>query len=540
MNNENKNEIENTTPDTAEQVQDTRPAEEKDTAPVQQEPEKKQKKKGRMKEYFGSQRFKHGGMSTAFTAGFIVVIILINIIVGVLGDKYPSMNLDLTKDRTNTLSQQAVQVVDKVKIPTKIYILATEAQTKGDQLFASYGIKYSQVGELAAKMSEKNSNIQVQYIDLDKNPTFVNDYKNDKLVSGDVVIKSDKRYRVLAYTDLFDIQTSQDGTSQNTYSMVDSALASGLNAVISDTVSIAAFDTGHSEQLDATTYKKLLSDNSFETKDFNLLTDAIPEKAQLVVLGCPTTDFTADEIKKLDAFLSNTKLAADRSLMLTFHPNQAQMPNLAAFLKEWGMEVPQAVVVESDQSKYYSNNPSYILSNVQTTLSLTGKTVDYGEFITPQSNPINLLFASKGDKTTYSLVKSNDTSYVVDSSTKEDSNPKKTAQNTAALSQDIVKSGDKEYKANVIALGSTMMFSPEILSVNTFGNGKYIVDLSKYAAGISNESTAITSTPVQTNVSDIKLSTQMANLLGLGVFTLMIPLLVAIAGIWVYQKRRHL
>ena len=517
-----------------------KPAEE--AAP--EETDKKTKDKGEkkhwVKEYTSSAKFRHGGISTAFTAGFIIVVILINVIVGVLGEKYPSMNMDLTKGNTNSLSQQSLDVVAKVKVPTNIYILATEAQTKGDQLLTEYGIKYSQVGALAAKMAEKNSNIKVSYIDLDKDPTFANTYKADKIVAGDVIIKTDKRYRVLAYTDLFDVQYSQDGSSSNTYSMVDSALASGLNSAIADTVSIAAFDTGHSEQMDSTTYKKLLGNNSFDTKDVNLLTEAIPDKTQLLVLGCPTSDYTEAEIKKLDAFLSNTALAGDRSLMITFNPNQAEMPNLSTFLKEWGIEVPQAVVVESDKTKYYNDNASYILSNVQTTLSLTGKSTDYGYFTTPQSNPINLLFETKGTKTTYSLAKTNDTSYLVDANTKQDETPKKAAQNTAVLSQDTVKSGAKEYKANVIALGSTLMFNSEILSANTFGNSKYMVDLSKYATGTTSEAAAITTTQVQTNVADITLSTQMSTLLGLGVFTILIPLLIAIAGIWVYQKRRHL
>lgn len=493
----------------------------------------------KVKEYTQSVRFRRGGISTAFTAGFLVVVVLINIIVSVLAQRYPSMNVDLTKNKVNTLSTQASEIVAKVKIPTTIYIMATEAQTKGDQLLSEYGIKYSQVGELAAKISEKNSNIKVQYMDLDKNPTFANTYKTDNLVAGDVLIKTDKRYRVLTYTDLFNVQYGSDGSTTETYSMVDSALASGLNSVISDTVSLAAFDTGHSEQMDVTTYKKLLGNNSFETKDFNLLTDAIPQNSRLIVLGCPATDYTDAELTKLDDFLSSAAIPGDRSLLVTFHPSQQSMPKLSAFLKEWGIEVPQAVVVEGDQSKYYTNDASYILSNLQTTLSLGGKS-DYGYFTTPQSNPVNLLFETKGTRTTYSLAKSNDTCYLVDNNTKEGDNPQKAAYNTAVLSQDTVKSGAKEYKANVIVLGSTTMFNAEILGASTFGNAAYLVDLSRYATGTTNAATAITETSVQTNVSDITLSAAMSTLLGLGVFTLLIPLLIVVAGICVYRKRRHL
>jgi ABC-2 type transport system permease protein len=309
--------------------------------------------------------------------------------------------------------------------------------------------------------------------------------------------------------------------------------------VVTENLPVVAFDTGHSEQLDASTYKSLLKNNSFEAKDVNLLTDAIPEKAQMLVLGCPTTDYTQEEIKKLDAFLSSTTLAGDRSLLVTFHPSQKTMPNLATFLKEWGIEVPQAIIVESDQTKCYTDDASYILSNPQTDLSLGGK-ANYGYFTTPQSNPINLLFDSKETKKTYSLAKSNETCYLQDSSTKEGATPAKASYNTAVLSQDTVKSGDKQYKANVIAMGSTLMFNSEILGASTFGNAAYVIDLSKYATGTSNSATAVTVNPVQTNVADITLSAGASTLLGLGVFTFLIPLLIAIAGICVYRKRRHL
>ena len=557
MSKDNDKEIRKLTPDAeadAEKKENGVPAAEEPGAKAgpetEEEPEKageeaaESRKSGgefgtKVKEYTQSTRFRRGGISTAFTAGFLVVVVLINIIVSVLAQRYPSMNVDLTKNKVNTLSTQASEIVAKVKISTTIYIMATEAQTKGDQLLSEYGIKYSQVGELAAKIAEKNSNIKVQYVDLDKNPTFANTYKTDNLVAGDVLIKSDKRYRVLTYTDLFNVQYGSDGSTTETYSMVDSALASGLNSVISDTVSLAAFDTGHSEQMDATTYKKLLGNNSCETKDFNLLTDAIPQNSRLIVLGCPATDYTDAELTKLDDFLSSAAIEGDRSLLVTFHPSQQSMPKLSDFLKEWGIEVPQAVVVEGDQSKYYTNDASYILSNLQTTLSLGGKS-DYGYFTTPQSNPVNLLFETKGTRTTYSLAKSNDTCYLVDNNTKEGDNPQKAAYNTAVLSQDTVKSGAKEYKANVIVLGSTTMFNAEILGASTFGNAAYLVDLSRYATGTTNAATAITETSVQTNVSDITLSAAMSTLLGLGVFTLLIPLLIVIAGICVYRKRRHL
>lgn len=520
-------------------------------ASPEEEPEEKsrakQKKNGEKKDrtsYFKTSRFRHGSVSTAFSVGFIAVVVLLNVLVGILGDRFPSINLDLTKTGSNTLSEESLKVVDSVKIPTEVYVLATQQQVQGDQLYSDQGIRYSQVGSLLAKIAERNSKITVQYLDLDKSPTFAAEYKNDNLAVGDVVVKTDKRYRVLTYTDLFNIQYSSDYTSQQVYSNVEGSLASALTAVVSDKLPVAAFDNGHAEQQDMTAYQALLKSNSFETKDFNLLTDAIPDGTQMIVLGCPTRDYTDDEIKKLSDFLSSQSLAADRSLMITFSPSQADLPKLSAFLQEWGIQVPEAVVAESDQSKYLADNPTNILSNIQSDPALRetgdGAPYDYGYFVTPQSRPINLTFDTKGTRQTYALAKSSDTCFVVDNNTKSTDNLPKAASNTAALSQDTVSAGGKTYKANVIAIGSSLLFSDGIVNVGTFGNGTYTVDLAKYATGTADSSLNVNIAAKPLYASDITMTSEVSTFFGIGVFIFLLPLLVAVFGIVVFYKRRHL
>ena len=521
---------------------------EAETKPEEKPEEKDEPEEEKKPSYLKSQKFRRGSISTAFTAGFIAVVVLLNVLVGILGQKFPSINLDLTKTGTNSLSAQSEKVIDSVKTPTTITICATQQQVQNDQIYSEYGIQYSQVGSLAAKIAERNSNIKVQYIDLDKNPAFANDYKSDGLASGSVIVKTDKRYRVLAYTDLFDIETSQDGSSQQVYSNVDGAFAGALNAVISDKLPIVAFDNGHTEKQDMSAYKKLLSSNSFDTKDFNLLTDAIPAGAQMIVLGYPTTDLSDAEVTKLSQFLSSKTVQGDRSLMLTFYPNQGSMPKLENFLKEWGLSVPQAVIVETNKQKYLSENPSYLLSDVQSTLDLTGKAKeqqngqgpDYGYFFTPQSNPVNILFQSKGTRATYSLAKTSDSCYLVDNNTKEGANPPKASYNTVALSQDTVTANDKTYKSNVIAVGSSLLLSDGVINSSTFGNGKYMADLSKYATGTTTTSNALNIPVKEMNASDITLNSALAGVFGLGIFTVLIPLIIIITGLVVYNKRRHL
>lgn len=547
-----KEEKEQETADSA-QEQQTEPEQEtpaqEDSAAEEQsakETEKKPKKakKDKSQSFLKSSKFRHGSVSTAFTVGFLIVVVLVNILVGILGTRYPSINLDLTKTGRNSLSEEGLKAVDQVDMPTDIYVCATQQQVEGDQLYPSSGMQYSQVGSLLSKMAERNPKIHVQYVDLDKSPTFAAEYSDDNIMAGDVIVKTDKRHRVLTYSDLFNIQYSQNYTPQQISSNVEGSLVSSLNAVTSEKLPVIAFDTGHAEGLDMSAYQKMLDNNSFETKSFNMLTDDIPDKTQMIVLGLPTRDYTDDEIKKLSDYLGSTTFAGDRSLMVTFSPAQSKMPKLATFLEEWGIQVSQEMVEESNQSRFISNYPSDILSNIQSTLSLRktsdGYPVDYGYFITPQSSPVNLLFETKGDKRTYSLAKSSDTCYLVNKDTKSTENLPKQSSNTAALCQETIKNGDKNYKANVIAVGSSALFTDGIINSSTFGNGTYMVDLARYATGTTDSSSEVQIPAQPLNAMDITMTSQVSSFFGIGVFILLIPLIIAILGIYVYNKRRHL
>ncbi|WP_050696934.1 Gldg family protein [Anaeromassilibacillus senegalensis] len=508
---------------TEEIVEET--AVEEQAAPV--EPIQKKKPKKPKKD---SRKGKFRGISFAFTAGLIVLIVLLNVVVSILGERYPSMNLDLTTGKVNTLSESAAQVASNVQTPTTITIMAGEDIARSDT-------NYQQVSILADKMAERNSNITVAYLELDKNPAFASQYQDENITTGSVLVETEKRHRVLNYGDLFSTQYSMDG-SMVTYSKVDSALASAVSSVNADTLPLAVFDGSHSEAVDLAVYRTLLEGNNFETQDFQLLTEEIPENAQLLVLGTPTTDCTPDEIEKLEAFLNDETRGTDRSLLVTFHPNQAALPNLTAFLKEWGLDVQQATeVVESDANSYIPSGPGNILVNIGSDVVLNSNAQGYNLVVMPQSSPINLLFDERNGITTHSLATSNSTSYLFDGTQESFDNPQMGSYNVAAMAQKQVG----QNTANVVAIGSTFMFDDGILNVNTYGNGSFVTDLSRYVTGVTgSEAVSMENAQVRTAELDISMSLLNVTLLGLGVFTILLPLCVAVIGLVIYIRRRRL
>ena len=215
------------------------------------------------------------------------------------------------------------------------------------------------------------------------------------------------------------------------------------------------------------------------------------------------------------------------------------LPNLDTFLQEWGMIVQPAMVLETDSSHVIMNYPSAIAVEKSDELDF-GTDTNYENILAMNSCPIEPAFKVQTNVVSYALLHSYDTSYVVDAETTEETTPEQAERNVAMVGQKYIKINDKNLKTNVFVFGSTQMFSGDFLNTNTFGNGNYILDLVKYATDTTDSDMGVLMRPVQTNVMDISMTSQVANVLGIGVFTLLPLIGLLIAGIVVYLKRRHL
>lgn len=530
------------TAETAETT-DAPKAEEKDKSDKDKKDkkDKKAKKKGTsgVKKVLKSRRFKRGGMATVFTAVFVVVIILINVVVSLLSERFPSMNIDLTANKVNTLSDAALEVAKEVEEETTIYILATDDWL---DYANNQGVAYSTLVSLSDKLAEANSKIKVEQVDLEKNPSFVNEYADENLTNGCVVVKTDKRYRVLTISDLFPSESNSQTGSTASYNDVDSALATAIKQVNLSEVPVVSIATGHSEAMtDAfDSLTSFLNENAFDVQQFNILSEDIPENTQILFLGTPNTDYTEDELKKLDEYLSEKESGKTRTLLISATPGQASLPNLMSFLEEWGISYDStSMVLESDSSRTFGNSALY-LSDVDSENGIPDG--DYPLLVTPYSVPITRLFDSNNSVVTYSLAATSEGSYLQKTDSKDDvsETAEKKSYDTAVLARKSLDSSGTGAYANVIVLGSTYMLDPSTLNTSTFSNGDYFIDLAKYATDTTNSNNTVYSPRVQAGVQDITATTNVINFLGLGVFTITIPVVILLAGLAVYIKRRHL
>lgn len=515
--------------------------------------DKKPKKENVLKKVTGSRKFQRGGMATAFTAVFVVVVILVNVVVSLLSERFPSMNMDLTVNQVNTLSEEALDVAkNEVNYDTTLYLVVTDSWI---DYAAGYGYPYSSLTSLADKLAEANSKIKVEKIDLEKNPTFVNQYANESISNGCVVVESEKRSRVLGISDLFPAETNQQTGSSSVYNNVDASLASAIKQVNLEEVPVVAIATGHDElltsQLESLT--AFFEDNTFEVKQFNILTEEVPENTQLLFLPTPNTDYTDEELSKLDAFLANEDSKKSRTLLFTANPGQADLPNLNAFLAEWGIGYdPTSVVMESDSSRYLFNSPLMYISDkvVDEEAGVDVIEGDYSLLLTPSSVPVERLFEANNSIVTYPILTTSESAYLqktedLSDKTTEDvqdeaANAAKQAYYTGMVARKALDTTGSGNYANVIVLGSSQMLLSTYLNVNTFSNSSYFSNVVKYATNTTNTDNTVYSPKTEVATYDMTATTSVVNFLGLGLFTITIPVVILLAGLVIYFKRRHL
>lgn len=518
-------------------AEDTKEANTKDENTKEASPAEAAAKKGKKKGQKGlnSPKFKHGAMATGLTAGFIVIIILINVVVGILGERFPSINVDMTKTGSNTLSEDALKVIDGVDQKTEMYLIGT------DETLSQYEV-YVQLENMMERIVERNGNISFEKIDPVDNPGFMSKYTSDGLTSLDVLVKTENRYRIVKSTTLFPYTQDQTTRQSVQYNDSSAALANAISAVNSDAMPVIAVDTGHSPVMSVDSFTSELEKNNFEIKKFNLLKEEIPENTQVIILPSPTTDLTEDEVEKVNTYLNDEETSDYRNLVVLYTPQMAEMPNLKTLMNEWGLDVaPQTEVVATSDGSYVQYK-DYIIANLTDEVDLQGKS-SYGYLLAPMSCPVDVLWNGRNEITTSVLMKSPS-----DADRMEYNEETEKMKTVASGEQNLIAMGTKMYKydsnayrnSNVVAMGCGLFIDGSFLSSSAFSNKDYAIDLFKYLTDTTGTTAAVASNKVQLYAQDITMSD--AEVKGWGLYTFMIGIPVAflVVGVVVFFKRRHL
>ena len=221
--------------------------------------------------------------------------------------------------------------------------------------------------------------------------------------------------------------------------------------------------------------------------------------------------------------------------MVTFSASYAPLDNFDAFLSEWGIKAGDGMLVETQQNRYFTNSPNIAIGNLGSSEYDSSFASSQVPPVVANSKPIELLFTSKGNVTTESVVTTSNTAQTVDA----DGNPDETgtrSYDVLTVSKNTRYEGTTEFTANVVAVGSNDFFNAS--SIFSCINDDIIMKIYNSISGREGQDVAISTRTVSDTA--ISVTNTQAVWIGIVLFTVTVPLLLLIAGVVIWLRRRHL
>ncbi|MGN0666414.1 MAG: Gldg family protein, partial [Huintestinicola sp.] len=313
---------------------------------------------------FRRRKLKYGSVATAITLIVIAVVVMVNVIVNLASDRV-NMSIDLTPGGTFEISQETKDYLDSINEPVEIVCLSDELTFQ-----TSNYIYFKQAYEVLKKYSIYSDNVTVKYVDMTKDPTYANKFSS--MYSGEIseysiVVQSNKRIKVLAIMDLYNVEMNYYTFSQEVKSTkAEQELTSAIMYVTDPDPLHAVVFRSETQGSSYDNVMNMLTANGIEVTEIDPLIEVIPEGTDIVVINAPMNDYDPDTVDKLYNFLDNGgKLG--KNLIYIADYSQKTTSNIDAFLAEWGISVDEGIVGDMDSNNVMGQSPytirDYITEN---------------------------------------------------------------------------------------------------------------------------------------------------------------------------------
>lgn len=483
---------------------------------------------------FNERRLKYGTLATVITVIFIAVVVLANILVSMLLDRFPA-KIDLTQGGTFEISEESINFLKTVEMPVAITVLQEELTLKAS------GIDGQQVCEVINRYAQYSKNITVKYINPEKNPSEVS--RLNFLYKGDisnklVTIEAGERVKVLAQTDLV-VYNQTSFTEYEISSTAEQAMTSALMAVTdANPIKVTILTDDDSIAINGLT--DMLGLNGYDVETVDPLTGVIDPKSSMLIVNAPLNDYSDDQIKKMEDFLNNDGKMG-KNLLYVSSLNQKLTPKIDSFLASYGVQIDTGCIMESDM-----NNMTQVANGVYgvyTKIDNENFVKDVEQPLNPvvatYSRPINLLFAEKDGIKTESLLATNDTAYIIPLDAAEDLDISKLPQSSSNIitlsTKTTFDSENNKATTNVLTVGSPWLLNSSFISNSNWNNGDYLLSISNTLTG---KSAGISIVPKDLNTKKVDIS-QADGYFVRNIVCIFIPLAIVIVGIVIYVRRRN-
>ena len=487
---------------------------------------------------FRSRTFRQGSLATAITICGVAVIILICALLTTLSAKM-NWSIDMTKEKRFEISKDTIEYIGGLQKNVNIYVLNTE-----DGFTSIQPVEYTiQANEIIKKYAALSDRINVEYVDIQRNPTFAARFPSELVSPNQILLECTDNGRIarVEIIDLFNIgQNQNSGQTEIRSSKAEQTMTSAILNVASDKQLRAVMLTGHNESSLAA-FSETLTKNNYEITTANLITEAeIDPEATVAFLAAPQRDLSEEELRKLDVFLNNGE-AYGKTLVYLPSIESAEVtefPNLMAWLAEWGIGVGESVVFEGDTSRSMMGDFCMALVDYAET-EFSARLIEKNLYnMVPYAKPLSVVFEEKSARSVKTLLQFSAKSGVLSADL---ANRMPTEADMSGPIPALLLGSEVRYdnmtpkQSHVLAAGSLYMLDASVLSTVTYANAEYFLGVIDTLAG-REESIRIQDKTI--SIDTMQITAAQGNTIFL-VTVVILPIGLLVFGIVVWMRRRH-
>jgi len=510
---------------------------------------------------------KRGGYSLAITAIVLVGLIVFNLLVGALANRF-NLEFDMTSNKKNSMSEENVEFIKNLDADVNVTVCGTEddyaeymqyyAQNYHNVTINSYAEfeYFLQTVNLIEKYPSYNDKIVVKYVDPQSTEftAITSTYANYDLSYGDIIVtcntKNGERVKVLHFDDIYVVTEDSSYAAYYGYPLytltanrLETALTSAISYVSSADTKKVAMLSGHSNNNYTDAYKALLTLNNYDiTEISDKLVTSISNDFDAIIIAAPSVDFIGSELDVISAFLDNDgKLG--KGLIFFADATCPAMPNLYSFLKQWGIEITEGILFETD-SNYQVAGPSTIGSfPVEIKDDNITEEMLNMYAITNYNVPMKVCDASSYERQATALLQTTQTNVIAplgaDDAWAEYTNTDKQLFDTVIQSVESDHDSDNNLLTSyVMAFSSVEFVQSTWASYNQLCNQNIVMAATDRAAHVGDTSMTFTSKVIENESFADKITAESVKVIN-AIFMFIIPIIVIILGIVIFTRRRN-
>lgn len=491
-----------------------------------------------------TKKLKYGAAATVITVIVIALVILLNVIISALSDRF-NMSIDLTPGGDFEISDETKDYIASLNEDVEICTTVDELAFQTTE-----SIYYRQAYEVLKKYDLNSDRIDVNFVDMTVDPTYVEKYKQyyDGSISDYSIIvfnSSSNRIRVLSVNDLFNTEINYYTMSQDIVSSkAEQVLTSALMYVTDPDPKKAVYFDVVTQSMNGDNIVDMLENNGYEVVTIDPNAEEIPEDADMLVINAPLNDFSEELVDRIYTFMENDGKYG-KNMIYTASYAQNETPNIDSFLEEWGVKVGYGLVGENNRQNLASETSVYaIMTHIEENDYTSGipEEVMGNPIAAFNARPVEILYDYAGNVTTDLLLSTSETGFIMTNEMIQEYQETGNEPDIAEQSVPLMAVGSKytfidnvQVLSNILVIGCDDILNSGLTSQTYYNNGDYFVSivnkLSGKEDGLNIVAKDLTSETYESNATQVTVLRI--------VFMFGLPLAVAACGIVVWLRRRH-